>query len=253
MKRLFKGYWRRAVDYSLNDDSLHLSDRSNASDLFPSEWCRLYGVDITATMAPGCGNLFMTHFNADEVDSVLYLDCGKMHLIELISRLRLFPLTLLLFFSRFVCWEQMGKRKPRTAMSGLSRFVTALNQGESEAQPSKSMESVDLAVSVYEQNDLSANEATGELQPESTSTPTLVSVESKQPAIALLYDATSLVPTYTHESTVPDHLKKCLSTISAFFKKRKAHNFVLVYSLCRLFPANTIFFVIRQAAWVPSR
>lgn len=145
----------------------------------------------------------------------------------------------------------MGKRKSKSGMTGLSRFVAVFNEGQSGTQPgvTSSKSSVNLAVQDLEPNGASSGELHGDgsesggktmrAEPTSTQTPILVELPKKKSASR--YDATGLVPAYDDESLVPEHLKKCPSIGLALFPLRTTSHLSVD---CRLFTTHTLFFAI---------
>jgi hypothetical protein len=82
----------------------------------------------------------------------------------------------------------MGKRKAKSGMTGLSKFLAAFNQDRTEEQPTHNL-----------------NFSLGSNQGQTPKN------------LGLRYDATGLVPIYKHLSEVPEHLKKCIPNYSLPF------------------------------------
>lgn len=124
--------------------------------------------------------------------------------------------------------RNMGKRKSKAGMTGLSRFVAVLHQDQASAQqiPTSSKSSVDMTAQDITQNETAPEEHLGDEEERPTKT---VGAESKlaRTAVQVItsrgstarYDATGLVPSYNDISQVPEHLKKCTSVVLTLLYK----------------------------------
>jgi trimethylguanosine synthase len=131
----------------------------------------------------------------------------------------------------------MGKGKRRGGLSGVSKFVLeSMKPTSSDTTSNLSKENPSL-----EQN-RPAKRRKG-----NNGVPMIDQTELAPLKWVDKYDATGLVPHYTHHSQVPTHLQKCMSRCTIFSSTQVHHFFDH-----RFFAASSIFFSLFRTSWLSS-
>ena len=132
----------------------------------------------------------------------------------------------------------MSKGKRRGGLSGVSKFVLE------SMKPTSSKATSDLS----KESPSSEQNRPAKRRKGNNSVPVIDQTEPAPLKWVEKYDATGLVPHYTHHSQVPAHLQKCMSRCIIFsYTQNVIHSFDH-----RFFTTSSIFFSLFRISWLSS-